>query len=730
MAENVGEIRYISRIDTDSLRKDASTTEQIADNTARNTTRSYSTMASNLGQSFGNIADTIGTALKTVAIGALTGSVGIGAMVKASWDQVDAVQQATVGLKAYEKNADAVNGVLSELVSYARSDMGVLFNRKDLFQSAQMLKLNGVETSALANNVKILSRSVGLGLGNWQDLNAVVGRVVSTGRLSGIEFDQLTQYGYKLDKSLRNTNISATALFEALDKGIPTDALAGQANTIQGMGIRLQTAFRGLGDAILGVDRDTGQFVEGGLGSRLVDLLGKLTEMLKNPALREGFAKIGQGIADFAENALPKVIDGFTWMLNNMDTIVAGVKALAAAFIAAKAASLLLSASPIGLIATAIVGLIAGLVYLQEKYQIFTKMWQALKPIIDPIVALFKNLWTMLMEALAPAFEFVSRHLETFKNIALVLLAVAITPLAVGIAALIAVIAGFVLAVVGIAKTIQFLYNSVINFFTNLPTMIGNAISAVVNWFKALPEQIAYAFGFIVGLLVKFYLVDVPAFVQGVINWFAALPGNIMSALSSLWSAISNAFSAAFNWVRAEVPRFIGNVVQFFRDLPGKIVGALGNLGSLLYNSGRDLVNGLINGVKNMWSSAVNIVKDLGSAMSRGFKSALGIQSPSKVFAEYGKNIMEGLAIGVDNNAGLATGAIDNVANSLIPNANAGLSAVGGLSGIEPLTPVVGSKTNIGQLIINEEIDGRYWLNKLSGDQTAEINGLTPKVMP
>lgn len=240
------------------------------------------------------------------AVTAAGTAVGVAA-AKASWDQVSAVEQATVGLRAYERNGEAVNAVLKDLISYARSDMGVLFNRKDLFQSAQMLKLNGVETSKLTEYTKILSRSVGLGLGNWQDLNAVVGRVVSTGRLTGIEFDMLTQYGYKLDKSLRNTNLSAAELFKALDKGIPVDAMAGQASTINGLGIRIQTAFRSIGDAILGVDADTSKFVKGGLGDLITTLMGDLPGAIKQvtPTIRE----LSMGILETARNALPSIID-------------------------------------------------------------------------------------------------------------------------------------------------------------------------------------------------------------------------------------------------------------------------------------------------------------------------------------------------------------------------------------------------------------------------------------
>lgn len=323
MATNVGTIEVIARINTSQYKKGASeidsSNKQIADSGERASTQ-------------------LNTALSRVAkIGMVAAAAGAAAlaagMVKASmasWNQVAAVEQATVGLRAYEKDGNKVNAVLADLIKYARSDMGVLFNRKDLFQSAQMLKLNGVSTSDLSKNVQILSRSVGLGLGNWQDLNSVVGRVVATGRLSGIEFDQLTQYGFKLDKSLRNTNLSATELFKALDKGIPVDAMKGQATTIQGLGIRIESAFRGVGDAILGVDADTSKFVKGGLGDIIIGFMNKLPNALKSTqagfssatsyALRVGKSMasyLGPSIASLGSTITGKLVPAIKTFLNS-----------------------------------------------------------------------------------------------------------------------------------------------------------------------------------------------------------------------------------------------------------------------------------------------------------------------------------------------------------------------------------------------------------------------------
>ena len=222
---------------------------------------------------------------------AFVGIIGTGA--SAMWDQVSAVEQATVALQAYESDADAVSSVLEELIGYARSDMGVLFNRTELFESAQALKLYGAETENLAEYVEILSRSVGLGLSNWDDLNRIIGRVGSTGRLVGNDFDYLIAAGFRLDESLRNTNLTWDELFAALDAGMPANALEGQANTIEGMMIRLQSAIRDVGAAFLGVDTETTQFIEGGLGASMRDGLGTVTDLLgamETPARMAGEA--------------------------------------------------------------------------------------------------------------------------------------------------------------------------------------------------------------------------------------------------------------------------------------------------------------------------------------------------------------------------------------------------------------------------------------------------------
>lgn len=218
---------------------------------------------------------------------------------KAAWGQVDAVEQATVAMRAYSDSAEEVDAVLAGLIEYARSDMGVLFQRQDLFDAAQSMLMYGAAIEDVQGYVETLSLSVGLGLSNWDDLNRVIGRVGSTGRLTGNDFDYLRAAGFELDDSLRNTNITWEELFAHLEKGIPADALAGQADTIRGKTIRLQSALRGLGLAFLGVDSETSKFIKGGLGWQMMRGMERLTELMKAAApavgrLGDVFAAIGR----------------------------------------------------------------------------------------------------------------------------------------------------------------------------------------------------------------------------------------------------------------------------------------------------------------------------------------------------------------------------------------------------------------------------------------------------
>lgn len=214
---------------------------------------------------------------------------GFRASTGAAFGQVKAVEEASFALKAYEKDGKKVDKVLTDLVKFARSDTGVLFQRQDLFDAASTLKLYGEETSNLTERVKILSKGVAGGKTTFQELSQIIGRAAAKGRLDAVDFDMLIERGIGLNRSFRGTKVSAEELYDELNRALPDELLKGRADTIEGRTIRLQSAFRDLGLQVLGVDKETSKFIEGGLGDRFVKGLTSATELMRDlaPAVGE-----------------------------------------------------------------------------------------------------------------------------------------------------------------------------------------------------------------------------------------------------------------------------------------------------------------------------------------------------------------------------------------------------------------------------------------------------------
>lgn len=118
-------------------------------------------------------------------------------------------------------------------------------------------------------------------------------------------------------------------------------------------------------------------------------------------------------------------------------------------------------------------------------------------------------------------------------------------------------------------------------------------------------------------------------------------------------------------------------VSDYFDQLPDDldtIMGCLGDLADEAEDWGSDLIDGLISGLKSGYGRVTSEVSGLASAVKDTFTSALGIASPSKVFAEYGRFTAEGFSQGVDSGA---EGAQASVTAMAAPPSGAGGSGGG-----------------------------------------------------
>lgn len=335
--------------------------------------------------------------------------------------------------------------------------------------------------------------------------------------------------------------------------------------------------------------------------------------------------------------------------------------------------SMAFNANPIGVVITAIVGLIAVLGILYKKNEDFRNMvnetfgtvkkvvidaisrikeilmnlWKSIKPSMEQLMKSFKKLWDAIKPVVGILLKLMGLAIIGFiKGIV-----VAVTILAEILKVVIPIITSILTVIIDfVTKVVSFFTQTIPNAFNSFVEGVKNLYNTVINFFKNLPENIGYMLGFVIGSiakflvnlgasLIKFVTTDIPNFINGIVNWFAQLPGRIWTWLTQLPSKIGQAVSNMTSTAKSKLSGFISAFVNALSTLPGKVM-----------NIGKNIMKGLWNGISGLKDWVINKVKGMGKGIVNGLKKALGIHSPSTVMRDViGKNIVLGIGEGFDN---------------------------------------------------------------------------------
>lgn len=195
---------------------------------------------------------------------------------------------------------------------------------------------------------------------------------------------------------------------------------------------------------------------------------------------------------------------------------------------------------------------------------------------------------------------------------------------------------------------------------------VGEVLGALIRLFDELDNpSTRLAFQFLLQALTL--VTDAITWSQQKFQEFTFAVANgalkVGGAINGISTTLSNA-RAAFGRMGDAAEQVNGRITGFFSTLPRRIVLALGNLGGLLFGAGISVVNGLYNGIASAAAKVYAYVARIAANISATFRNALGIRSPSRVFAEYGRNLSEGLAIGITESTGLVDSALGNLIDS------------------------------------------------------------------
>ena len=229
-----------------------------------------------------------------------------------------------------------------------------------------------------------------------------------------------------------------------------------------------------------------------------------------------------------------------------------------------------------------------------------------------------------------------------------------------------------VMAIAAAALIIRKYWEPISAFFSGFWEGLTNEIKPIIDTFSFLGPVFS-AIGDAIG---------------GVINWFSQLLTPIKltnEEFESCKSAGVSFGSIVGSIIMAPIKLFetlfevVSNVWDLIMSLPDKIKELPDKIGQIftgengLFNKflkiGGDIIDGLTNGIKNAWNGLKDSISDVASNICSWFKSKLGINSPSKVFKEFGINTIEGYQLGIDGTQDVALDSMSKFANKVTTNA-------------------------------------------------------------
>ena len=226
-----------------------------------------------------------------------------------------------------------------------------------------------------------------------------------------------------------------------------------------------------------------------------------------------------------------------------------------------------------------------------------------------------------------------------------------------------------------------------------LPTMLQSGTDILLNLvmgiMTALPSLITTA-GQIVQNLLTALMAALPSLLSTGMSFIMNLASGLLASLPNIISSATTVVTNLLTTLASHLPdllaqgiSMIGQLVAGLISMIPDVISAAVDIGREIFNTigevdwlslGKNVIDGIINGIKNAASSLFDALKDLASKALQAAKDALGIASPSRKFRDMvGKFIPAGVAKGVLQNLGLVKSAVRKMSDLAEDDFNASL---------------------------------------------------------
>jgi len=255
---------------------------------------------------------------------------------------------------------------------------------------------------------------------------------------------------------------------------------------------------------------------------------------------------------------------------------------------------------------------------------------------------------------------------------------------------------GLMAAIPLLVEALPGIIKSITTFLVDaIPQIIEVGLDLFLAIVEALPEIISgivSVIPMIINSLTTVLLSSIPSLVQAGIELFVAIVGalpeiieqivevlpkiisSVITALVELIPELIEAGIMLFVALVAALPEIIVAIVSAIPEIIMAIVGAIIESVPQIVAAGSELIKGLWQGINDMAGWLRDKISGFFGGVVDNIKDFFGIRSPSKLFAEMGKNLGQGMAEGIvasTKDVKRAMGGLMDASSGTLPSMNA-----------------------------------------------------------
>lgn len=182
-------------------------------------------------------------------------------------------------------------------------------------------------------------------------------------------------------------------------------------------------------------------------------------------------------------------------------------------------------------------------------------------------------------------------------------------------------------------KLVTLAWEVIINFINALAdSLVKNA--------ERLRDAFAHLFESIIEMFKKMFGINSPSTLFQKFGEF--IWKGLVNGLKGMWNGVKQIWDG----FKQNVSQWWNGLINWFKDV------------------GKNILNGLWNGLKQGWDNITGWFTDAGNWIKDTWRNIFGIHSPSKVFAQYGDYMVQGLEQGLEDTKGVAD-AVQNLGDTV-----------------------------------------------------------------